>query len=431
MAVVEFIFDLKSPSWLTGNTNVPKLGEPIFLSNGKYALGDGVTQVQSLPLYGGVSTAPVWGAITGILSNQTDLQNALNAKYDASNPSGYITSSALTPYLTSANAALTYHPLNGNTTNSNYQILNSATSYFNFKEISSGFAGLYFNTASQSTTNYTYGGDGVYAVINAPLLSVIFRSANTTWASGTAFLTNASGGQFSLLSLTSLGNPANSQVQKFISNGASIQWDSGTTSVQYENVFTSPTYSGISATTITNFGNVTSDFAIASTNMSIINNAAFYNPTRVLTSSTTNGYGGLFNAPSGATNNWAAGFIGNVTVFDGYFLNARIKPRITTITSSATPTINTDNCDAVTITALATAITSMTTNLSGTPNNFDKLTFRIKDNGTARAITWGASFEPKGVALPTTTVISKVLTVGFIYDSVTSKWGCVSSAQEI
>ena len=111
MAVVEFIFDLKSPSWLTGNTNVPKLGEPIFLSNGKYALGDGVTQVQSLPLYGGVSTAPVWGAITGILSNQTDLQNALNAKYDASNPSGYITSSALTPYLTIANAALTYQPI--------------------------------------------------------------------------------------------------------------------------------------------------------------------------------------------------------------------------------------------------------------------------------------------------------------------------------
>jgi hypothetical protein len=32
--------------------------------------------------------------------------------------------------------------------------------------------------------------------------------------------------------------------------------------------------------------------------------------------------------------------------------------------------------------------------------------------------------------LPTTTVISKVLTVGFIYDSVTSKWGCVASVQE-
>jgi len=76
----------------------------------------------------------------------------------------------------------------------------------------------------------------------------------------------------------------------------------------------------------------------------------------------------------------------------------------------------------VTITALAEAITSMTTNLSGTPSNFDSLVIRIKDNGTARAITWGTSFEAKGVALPTTTVLSKVLTVGFIYDTVTSKW---------
>lgn len=121
-----------------------------------------------------------------------------------------------------------------------------------------------------------------------------------------------------------------------------------------------------------------------------------------------------------------AGATGVVSLPQG----ARITPRITTITSSATPTINTDNCDAVTITALAAAITSMTSGLSGTPNNFDKLIIRIKDNGTARAITWGASFEAKGVALPTTTVISKVLTVGFLYDTVTAKWGCVASAQE-
>lgn len=40
-----------------------------------------------------------WGSITGTLSNQTDLQNALNLKYDASNPAGYITSSALSGYL--------------------------------------------------------------------------------------------------------------------------------------------------------------------------------------------------------------------------------------------------------------------------------------------------------------------------------------------
>ncbi len=110
--------------------------------------------------------------------------------------------------------------------------------------------------------------------------------------------------------------------------------------------------------------------------------------------------------------------------------NKRITQRVTTITSSATPAVNTDDCDCVTITALAAAITSMTSSLTGTPNNFDTLVYRIKDNGTARAITWGASFEAKGVALPTTTVISKVLTVGFVYDTVAAKWGCVSSAQE-
>jgi hypothetical protein len=111
-------------------------------------------------------------------------------------------------------------------------------------------------------------------------------------------------------------------------------------------------------------------------------------------------------------------------------LTAYVPARVTTITSSATPTVNTDVTDAVTITALATAITSMTTNLTGTPANFDMLLFRIKDDGTARAITWGASYEAKGAALPTTTVLSKVLHALFIWDSVTSKWGCLSISQE-
>lgn len=103
---------------------------------------------------------------------------------------------------------------------------------------------------------------------------------------------------------------------------------------------------------------------------------------------------------------------------------------VTTITSSATPAINTNVCEVVTITSLATAITSMTTSLTGTPANFDRLVIRIKDNGTARAIAWGASFVQGGVALPTTTVASKVLTVGFIYDSVKTAWSCVAVAQE-
>ena len=102
--------------------------------------------------------------------------------------------------------------------------------------------------------------------------------------------------------------------------------------------------------------------------------------------------------------------------------NKRITPRITTITTHATPTINTDSCDCVTITAQAEAITSMTTNLSGTPTNFQKLIIRIKDNGTARTIAWGASYQNGSEVLPTTTVSGKTLLVGLIWDSVDSKW---------
>ena len=103
---------------------------------------------------------------------------------------------------------------------------------------------------------------------------------------------------------------------------------------------------------------------------------------------------------------------------------ASLTQRVLTITSSATPTINTDNYDAVTITALAEAITSFTTNLSGIPTNFQKLLIRIKDNGTAMAITWGDSFQSGSATLPTTTILGKTLMVGLIYDSVDGNWTC-------
>jgi hypothetical protein len=108
--------------------------------------------------------------------------------------------------------------------------------------------------------------------------------------------------------------------------------------------------------------------------------------------------------------------------------NKRIEKRTGTTTSSATPTINTDNVDFYSITALATAITSMTTNLSGTPVEAQTLWIAITDNGTARGITWGASFEASTVALPTTTVISTRLDIGFVWNTVTTKWRCVAVA---
>jgi len=110
--------------------------------------------------------------------------------------------------------------------------------------------------------------------------------------------------------------------------------------------------------------------------------------------------------------------------------NKWVQPRLTTITSSATPTVNTDNCDCVRITAQAAAITSVTTNLSGTPVACQKLLFEILDDGTARAITWGASFASGPATLPTTTTVNKILYTGFIWSAARSKWICIATGSE-
>ena len=108
--------------------------------------------------------------------------------------------------------------------------------------------------------------------------------------------------------------------------------------------------------------------------------------------------------------------------------NKRITKRVVVTTQAATPAINTDNGDIFQITGLAQAITSMTTNLTGTPVAGDMMMIQITDNATARAITWGASFASTTVTLPTTTVISTMLRVGFQRNNANTIWDCIAIA---
>jgi hypothetical protein len=112
--------------------------------------------------------------------------------------------------------------------------------------------------------------------------------------------------------------------------------------------------------------------------------------------------------------------------------NKRITKRVVTVNApGATPSTNSDNRDISEFTGLNTAITSMTTNLTGTPVNGDTMQFMFVDDGTARAIAWGASFANGGmVNLPTTTVINTVLRVIVQYQTIASlnKWVCVGVA---
>jgi len=108
----------------------------------------------------------------------------------------------------------------------------------------------------------------------------------------------------------------------------------------------------------------------------------------------------------------------------------RITPRIGTTASSATPTPNGDANDQYNVTALATGATFAAP--SGTPTDGQKLIIRIKDNGTARSLAWNAIYQDSAdLPLPSTTVISQTMYLGFIYNSAATKWDLVAFLDNI
>jgi hypothetical protein len=119
---------------------------------------------------------------------------------------------------------------------------------------------------------------------------------------------------------------------------------------------------------------------------------------------------------------------GAVTAQKGDYTGIQVGNVVVNVTQAAAPAIDTDNGNIFSITGLAQAITSMTTNLTGTPVHGQIIIVEITDNGTARAITWGASFAATTIALPTTTVISKILRVAFTWNVVSSIWDCIGVA---
>lgn len=107
------------------------------------------------------------------------------------------------------------------------------------------------------------------------------------------------------------------------------------------------------------------------------------------------------------------------TYFDSLYAH---KPEQITVSQSASITLPLDSGDYFKVVGLAQGATI---SVSGTPINLF-LILKITDNGTARTLAWSTSFESSGTkTLPTTTVDGVMLTVGFIWNDVTSKWTCI------
>lgn len=105
--------------------------------------------------------------------------------------------------------------------------------------------------------------------------------------------------------------------------------------------------------------------------------------------------------------------------------NKNVKPRLLSAASYTTDTgtsLNCDNLDLFIVTAQAGALKF--NNPTGTP--YDGQCLWLAVTGTAaRALTWDTQYEASTVALPTTTVTTARLDIGFMWRADTSKWHCV------
>lgn len=117
------------------------------------------------------------------------------------------------------------------------------------------------------------------------------------------------------------------------------------------------------------------------------------------------------------------------TVYTPYDTNAvhpTTGPRAATVASSATPALDVDKAEFLSITALAVPITGFT--FTGHPGDGKRVRIRIKDNGTARALAFGNQVIAGNAAIPTTTVQGKVLTVDLEYDKAAGKYAVQAAA---
>jgi hypothetical protein len=107
--------------------------------------------------------------------------------------------------------------------------------------------------------------------------------------------------------------------------------------------------------------------------------------------------------------------------------NKSITPRIVSVASTGSIQPNGSTTDQYEVTALAANPTIL--GASGTVVDGQKMILRIKDNGTARSLTWTVSsggYRAVGTILPSTTTVNKTMYIGCIYNSADSYWDVIS-----
>lgn len=114
------------------------------------------------------------------------------------------------------------------------------------------------------------------------------------------------------------------------------------------------------------------------------------------------------------------------------FVNQTNKDFESSLVISMSSTANltaTNNNKFISIDALAEDLTISSP--TGMWTEGQELIIRIKDNGTPRTIAFDSKFKAVGVILPTTTVASKLIYLGIIYNAVDDKFDVIGYNLEV
>lgn len=266
---------------------------------------------------------------TSLWKNKTVVSALGFTPYDSANPSGYITSSALTglvPY-TGATAnvnlgtfSLTTPTINGvsgllsfgstdvlnigngvvNTSGLGIVRIGQGTSWLDFGQKSTGIASLWANQSTPTVNNFCFGGTVNDSYFNAPgggSGNIYLQNANSIIVTFARFnfifapLQNNYGGNktsFTFTNPNNLNQTNGIATPSLLYNGGSRQWLTGNIATQSEIIWGATTYSFVAASTITNaYGNVF-NAPIAGTNATITNRfAALFNQQISLTQTVT------------------------------------------------------------------------------------------------------------------------------------------------
>lgn len=319
----------------------PTSGASILYGNGSGGFSN-VTIGSGLSFSSGTLSSTVtssWGSITGTLSAQTDLQNALNLKLNVASPAytgvmttgtlGYSDTGILASMQSSTNSfnqLILQNTNSGTTASTNYVLSNdvgTATSYYGeFGMNSSGFTGagsfnipsvVYLDSKSSDLTLGTLGNNSLHFVTNNSTTDALtingsgqftFNAASPNNSFSSNFTTTANN-QYGLniggtATLRATANDANTFL-----NVNATQFASSTGQALNGVVIThNPTYSGV----ITNIAWIGSNTTAGCTNGTYTNQSA---PIYVNSDGTGGGTGALFTVVV------SGGVISSVTLTNG------------------------------------------------------------------------------------------------------------------